>query len=109
MTNAQVKSILSELNAAFPGSYTENNNLILDEVALIVLDSDETLYPERTLNRFYFDTENELLFVYYGRYNSDGEFILNSNPEFVIDFEFIIGFILATDMTQKNQYKIGMR
>lgn len=104
MTKNQVSAILKELG------YAANTPLPLKEVAYLVTDADEALYPNHMINRFIFDDENELLVTYGGHYDATGtNFILNPHPECVVDYELLIGFVLTSKATPAFGYEIGRR
>ena len=109
MTTAQITSTFNELNTVFPGSYMLDAPIPMNEVAYIVLDSDEVLYPDNKIQRFYFDSEFEMLSVYSGKYNQDGSFTLENHPDYIIDFALMIGFVMVSDAIKQSQYKYGMR
>ena len=109
MTSAQITATFNELNTVFPGTYMFDAPLPMNEVAYIVLDSDEVLYADDKVQRFYFDSEFDLLFAYSGKYNQDGTFTLNATPDYVVDFALIIGFVMVSDAIKQTQYKYGMR
>lgn len=105
MTAAQVQYILDELNTQFEGMYTAGDWLEAEEIASVILASDELVYPDETM-QIKFDNENEILLTRVGKYDSEGEFQVVKNTA-AIDYSLIIGFSMMRPGAGKSPYKNG--
>jgi hypothetical protein len=105
MTTNQISAILAELNDRFEGMYTEDTWLEANEISSIILSSDESVYPDETM-QIKFDQTNELLLTRVGKYNSEGTFEVIKNTA-AISYELIIGFNMRRIAVMKSPYKIG--
>ena len=92
MTSEQIGYILEKI-----GNYSQNltDPIDLREVSSIVLDSNESYYPESGTT-FRFDSEGSLLEIYKG-----------GKIDSIIDYKQIEAFILETPSYRKAPYKMG--
>ena len=106
MTTSQIKNCLSEI-----GGYSTDIIIPLKEVASINTSLDQVLYPGSSC-RFKFNTSSgkELLEVYEGHEDKDGNFIFDNEkiPNYIISFAVIVGFNMITNVRPSEAYKIGM-
>jgi hypothetical protein len=105
MTVEQVQYILDELNTRFTGMYTANDWLEAEEIAAIILSSDESVYPDETM-QIKFDQENELLWTRVGSYDSEGVFQVLKETA-VVNYKLIIGVSMKRPESDKSPYKNG--
>jgi len=106
MTVEQVQYILDELNARFEGMYTEDVWLEAKEIAAVILSSDESVYPDETM-QIQFDQENELLRTRVGKYGEDGSTFEPLKETAVISYDLIIGISMRKQFSEKSPYKNG--
>lgn len=108
MTQAQIQVVLAELNSQFAVGagvlYGEDLPLAMDEIAVVVLASNENLYPDDTM-QLYFDGTDQVVRVLRGHYAS-GSFIVD-NEDVVTCYEQVVAFMLAKRSTPKSAYKIA--
>jgi hypothetical protein len=105
MTSAQVEYILDELNSSFSGMYTVGDWLEAEEIASIILASDESVYPDETM-QIKFDSENELLLTRVGSYDEEGVFQVLKDTA-AIEYSLIVGISMARPGAGKSPYKNG--
>ena len=103
MTTTQISNFLSELG------YSLDKEIAMKEVSSILLNIDQNLYPGKT-TRFNFSTKHgELLLVYYGHEDSEGNFIKNQEvPNFFISFSTIVGFHMVSPNHISEPYKLSL-
>jgi hypothetical protein len=105
MTQAQVQYIFAELTSQFgSGTYVEDVWLEMDEVSHIILETDESLFPDDRI-QFYFDSETELLYTREGYY--DGEDFVEVKRPAVTSYQNILGFMLKKPTSQKAPYRVS--
>jgi len=102
----ELNAFLADMDAQFPGFYDNTGFPWLEayEISEIILSSDESLYPDETM-QIRFDTNNELLFTRRGNY-VEGIFVPISIRN-VIDLDIISGFQLKSRTSVKSPYKFG--
>jgi hypothetical protein len=105
MTATQIQYILDELNSQFDGMYTVGDWLEAREIASVILASDESVYPDETM-QIKFDNENEILLTRVGSYDSEGVFQVLKNTA-AIDYSLVIGFSMMRPGAGKSPYKNG--
>jgi hypothetical protein len=107
MTTSQVSAILTELDDQFSTSgtlYGPGIWLEAREISAIILESNESLYPDETM-QIKFDSTNSLLLTRIGRY-VEGSFVASRNTA-AIDYKNIMGISLVKGSTMKSPYKVG--
>jgi hypothetical protein len=107
MTQSQIGTILTELNTQFAVSgtlYAPNIWLEAKEINSINLRTNESIYPDSTL-QIKFDSENNLLLTRVGKYVND-EFVVSKNRE-AADYETIMSITLVKRTTMKSPYRTG--
>jgi len=107
MTSIQIDFILEELNTQFSEEgtlYGPELWLEAREIGSIILSSDESIYPDETL-QVKFDSPNELLFVRKGKYVDDS--FTETLVTAVYEYKIILGINLVRNTTRKSPYKIG--
>ena len=102
MTKNQVTAALNDFE------YAPNVWLELKEIAYIITDADEAIYPNPA-SRFLFDDTLDLLVIWNGYVDAQGNFVRNATPEYLIDYELIIGFVSVSKGTPAFGYQIGRR
>jgi hypothetical protein len=106
MTQAQIQYLLAELDTAFSDGittlYAEDIWMAMEEVSDIVLNSNENIYPDDTI-QVYFDETDQILRVREGYY-SGGSFVVTRNAA-IVPYDQIIGFILTRSNATKSPYK----
>jgi hypothetical protein len=108
MTITEINNILGELNIMFPGFYDNTGTPWLEcrEIALIVLNTDDVIYPDDTM-QVKFDTANSLLLTRSGYYEEDGVTFVSSGVRAAITMTEVGGIILQSPAGRKSPYKIG--
>lgn len=104
MTSSQLeKVIVTDLGYSF------GELISLNEVSSIVLDIDNSIYPEKdTMFKFKKFSDNTIMMVYFGKKNSDGNYEFNaSSPNLYIDASTIYAFNLVTPLRRKSPYLYG--
>jgi len=105
MTQAQIQYIFAELTGQFgAGSYVEDVWLEMDEVAHIILETDQSLYPDDRI-QFFFDADTQLLLTREGYY--DGEDFVEVRRPAVTTYNNILGFMLKKPTSQKAPYRFS--
>lgn len=106
MTTVQIRNCLEEI-----GGYSTDIIIPLKEVASINTSLDQVLYPGPSC-RFKFNTSNgkEILEVYDGHEDKDGNFVFNNAniPNYFLSFSVIAGFNMVTHVRPSEAYKLGM-
>lgn len=91
MTTKQIQAVLDDYGYSF------NEKIKFPECSSIYLTTDGNVYPG-TSTRFEFSTKNgnELLLVYDGKEDKDGNFIYTKTiPQHYISFSIIAGFTMV--------------
>jgi hypothetical protein len=104
MTSTKVNFILSELNTQFSEGgtlYGPNIWLEAEHISAIILESDESVYPDRTM-QVKFDSTNGLLLTRKGYY-IDGVFTATENNA-AYDYDLILGITLDRSDRRKSPY-----
>lgn len=104
MTKTQIKTILDDYGYSF------NTKIKFPECTTIYLTVDGNVYSGDT-TRFEFHTNDncELLLIYDGKEDENGEFIYQHDyPKYFVPFSIIAGFIMAGPTHMKEPYKYSL-
>ena len=105
MTSTKINLILSELNTQFSTGgtlYGPDIWLEAEEISAIVLESDESIYPDKTM-QIKFDSANLLLLTRKGYYDEIGDFVVTENNA-AYDYALILSVTLARNERRKSPY-----
>lgn len=103
MTHAQLAAIFLDLNGTGTERYTFDDVIEMEEVSSIILESDESIFPDKTLH-IKFGSDN-LMYLHKGSY-VNGTFITKKIIN-AISIDRIIGFVLVNPYNMKSPYKFG--
>ena len=104
MTKEQLTAIFSELNGTGTIRYTFGDVLEMEEISSIVLESDESIFPDKTLH-IKFGEDDNLFYLHKGSYINgvfETKTVINA-----IDIGKNIGFVLVNPYNNKSPYKFG--
>ena len=104
MTKAQITAVLAELNISFAGMYTPDTWLEMHQVSEIILYIDECVYPDLTM-QVYFDNTHDVLRLRTGTYNEALTVFTPKRETAIIDYNLVVGFIMAKQSTLKSPYR----
>ena len=101
MTVAQITKCIADI-----GNYEVNKMIPFSEVSSIYLTLDHCLYPgKNTWVEFYTENDHNLLLVFDGSTDSDGNFTPDSTlPTYYIDGNTIAGFTLVSKTHMPEPY-----
>lgn len=103
MTREQIAVVLSQYGYSF------DTKIRFPECSSIYMKNDTCLYPSDSSRLEFSSTKGDLLLVYEGRVDSEGNFIQrNSHPDTYISFSNLAGFTMVSPTHISEPYKIGL-
>lgn len=109
MTKAQITKILTELNDEFGDGgtlYGENIWIDCKEIAVIIMITDDNIYPDDTM-QIYFDSTNELIKMRTLKRKKNGTPTILIDPRLIAPYQSIVGIMMTTYAHSKSPYRRG--
>ena len=107
MNSTQVEYCLKKIYNTTHANEVVNTWIDLTKVACVYLDQDANLYPDKKHTMFYFDTSNDMILIKTGRLKGNQFISDTEEPNHMISFTAISGFIQTSKITDVGQFEYG--
>ena len=100
----------TQINYCLKHIYNTNESMLdkwldLSKIACIYLDQDANLYPDKKHVRFFFDSSTNILIIKTGKSVQSGFVADSDQPNHLISFNVIAGFIQTSKVTDVGQFE----